>query len=134
MNSEPTKDDALSSVLSRLHEISRVLEEERTKHSNQVEDLWNSMSHQEQQDCFYAVVKRIHKAEVVDGGSYRYALYDVFGWGPEAYGMGMDCGYMDLHNRIWGQWELKNLCDSMAKEFDLDSNKLWDWMVRNHHV
>ena len=44
--------------------------------------------------------KRIYKAELVDRGSYRDALYDVFGFDMHMYGRGMDCGYMNIHNAI----------------------------------
>ena len=33
-------------------------------------------------------------------GSYRHALYSVFGFDPGMYSDGMDCGYMALHNAI----------------------------------
>ena len=44
--------------------------------------------------------KRIFKADITDNGSYRYALYDVFGFDPGMYMRGMDCGYMGIHNAI----------------------------------
>jgi hypothetical protein len=28
-------------------------------------------------------------------------LYDVFGFGPDAYIIGMDCGYMSIHNLLF---------------------------------
>jgi hypothetical protein len=37
---------------------------------------------------------------MIDKGTYRYVLYDVFDFGPDAYSVGMECGYMDLHNAI----------------------------------
>jgi hypothetical protein len=27
-------------------------------------------------------------------------LYDTFGWGPEAYALGMEARYMEIHNLI----------------------------------
>ena len=62
------------------------------------DEWWDSLSQEEQMKAFYSVVKRICKGELDDKGSYRYVLYDVFGFGPESYGMGMNCGYMELHN------------------------------------
>jgi hypothetical protein len=49
------------------------------------EAYWNSLSKEEQLKVFCAVSRRIHQAEIVDQGTYRYALYNVFGFGPEAY-------------------------------------------------
>ena len=61
---------------------------------------WNSLSKEDQLKAFYSVCKRIHKGDVIDRGSYRWVLYDVFEFGPESYIVGMDCGYMSLHNYI----------------------------------
>lgn len=62
--------------------------------------FWNELDYDDKLMAFYSVVKRIHEGEVVKKGSYRYVLYDVFGFGMDAYGIGMECGFMDLHNRI----------------------------------
>lgn len=65
---------------------------------------WNNLSESERENAFYAVVKRIHKGEIEVQGSYRYVLYDVFGFGGHMYEAGMDCGYLELHNRIGGDF------------------------------
>jgi hypothetical protein len=52
--------------------------------------------------AFYSVVKRIHKGEVEDRTTFRGVLYDVFGFGPDAYLVGMDCNYMEIHNLLYG--------------------------------
>jgi len=72
----------------------------KEKQEARINAKWEAMSPDDQQDMFYAVVQRIVEGELVDKGSYRYVLYDTFGWGPEAYWMGMDCGFMELHNSI----------------------------------
>ena len=64
------------------------------------EEYWNSLSKDHQLKVFCAVVRRIVQAELKDKGSYRWALYNVFGFGPESYTQGMDCGFMALHNAI----------------------------------
>ena len=64
------------------------------------EEYWNSLSKDDQLKAFCAVVRRIVQAELKDKGSYRWALYDVFGFGPESYVQGMECGFMALHNSI----------------------------------
>lgn len=76
------------------------METERKDYETKNNEWWNSLSEEEKEDAFYAVVKRIHKAEFIDKGSYRWALYDVFGFDPGMYSRGMDCGFMDLHNAI----------------------------------
>lgn len=72
---------------------------------------WNSLTEEEREDAFYAVIKRMYKAEVVDRGTYRYALYDVFDFDPSMYGRGMDCGYFNLHNMLFDSFELSAMKD-----------------------
>ena len=70
-------------------------------HANTVErsdKLWNSLSEEDRLDLFLAVVRRIYKAEFVEKMSYRGALYETFGFGPEAYMLAQMDGYLDIHN------------------------------------
>jgi hypothetical protein len=59
--------------------------------------------------AFSSVVKRIVKGDIKDRGTYRYVLYDVFGFDMDSYGIGMQCGYMDLHNSVVDIDELEQL-------------------------
>lgn len=75
------------------------------------ENKWNALSKEDQLDYFCAVVRRIHQGEVEDSRSYRGVLYDVFGFGPEAYGSAQMAGYLDIHNLIYSSdYEHKLLC------------------------
>jgi hypothetical protein len=74
-----------------------------------LDDWWNDLTQQEREQAFYAVVKRIYKAEIQDKGTYRYALYDVFGFDGGMYMQGMDCGYMALHNAIYDGNEIETM-------------------------
>ncbi len=76
------------------------MEEERKSYEAENDAWWNALSQQEREDAFYAVVKRIYQGEIVEQGSYRYVLYDTFGFDASMYMRGMDCGYMTLHNAI----------------------------------
>lgn len=80
------------------------LSEEQEDIEKQIEtdmdEWWNSLSKDDQMKAFYSVMKRLVDGELVQKGSYRYVLYDVFGFDAEAYGLGMMCGYMALHNSI----------------------------------
>lgn len=131
MSDSPIK-PSIETTMSKLHELSRIIQEEQAKYDQEVEDMWNSLSPQEQQDCFYAVVKRIHKGDVEDNGTYRYVLYDVFGWGPESYGMGMSCGYMDLHNHIWTRDDMDDLFTKLSEHFNLDAEAVKNWFLKKH--
>ena len=70
------------------------------------DEWWNGLTEQEREDAFYAVCKRIWQADGKDRGSYRHALYHVFGFDAGMYGRGMDCGYMSIHNAIFDGEEL----------------------------
>jgi hypothetical protein len=68
---------------------------------DQQETFWNSLSKEDQIKCFCAVSRRIYKGEIEDRGTYRYVLYDVFHFGPEAYVQAQDAGYLAIHNTLW---------------------------------
>ena len=89
------------------NEFNRVMNEIE-QHS---ENKWNALSKEDQLDYFCAVVRRIHKGEVEDSRSYRGVLYDVFGFGSEAYAPAQMAGYLDIHNLIYSSdYEHKLLC------------------------
>jgi hypothetical protein len=95
--------------LETMTEIGQEMEKARDEYENKNEAWWNSLSEQEREDAFYAVCKRIWQADGMDNGTYRYALYDVFGFDPGMYGRGMDCGYMAIHNAIFDGEELQKM-------------------------
>ena len=96
-------------ALDALAELSQELEKSRKIYEHDNDTWWNGLSEQEREDAFYAVCKRIWKADGVDNGTYRYALYDVFGFDPGMYMRGMDCGYMAIHNAIFDGEELQRM-------------------------
>jgi hypothetical protein len=99
--------DKKEELLSALEEIREAQQKARAEYEAKNEEWWNGLTEEEREDAFYAVTKRMYKAEVVDRGTYRWALYDVFGFDPGMYGRGMDCGYMSLHNIIYDGLELE---------------------------
>ena len=87
-----------------LGEILSELSEEQEDIEKQIDvdmdEWWNRLSKDDQMKAFYSVVKRLVDGELTQKGSYRYVLYEVFGFGMESYMLGMMCGYMALHNSI----------------------------------
>lgn len=79
------------------------------------ESKWNALSKEDQLDYFCAIARRICKAELEKGCSYRTALYDVFGFGPEAYAQAQMSGYLDLHNALYNS----NRLEATVEEFCL---------------
>jgi hypothetical protein len=57
---------------------------------------WDSLTIDNKSQAFRQITKLMYKAEVLDKGSYRYVIYDVFGLD---YGDGLT-HYMQLHNLI----------------------------------
>ena len=89
--------------------IREAQQEAESNYSNDADIFWNNLSEEQRLMAFYSVCKRIHQGEIQEQGSYRYVLYDVFGFGMESYGIGMACGYMDIHNSIFTAQELENM-------------------------
>ena len=103
------REEALDGLLDGLAELSQEMEKSRKVYEHDNDTWWNGLSEQEREDAFYAVCKRIFKADITDNGSYRYALYDVFSFDPGMYMRGMDCGYMGIHNAIFDGEELQRM-------------------------
>lgn len=91
--------------------LDTVWEEAKPAYEAENDAWWNALSEKEREDAFYAVVKRIYVGEVVVKGSYRYVLYEVFGFDYSMYGRGMDCGYLALHNLIMSDEEQRIIQD-----------------------
>ena len=102
--SEHLLDEKFEKALAEMREIQ---EQAGTAYDSEADGFWNSLSKEDQLKCFYSVCKRIHEGDIVNRGSYRYVLYDVFGFGLEAYSVGMKCGYMEIHNGLFQDEETK---------------------------
>jgi hypothetical protein len=89
--------------------------EESAKQSHKdAEDFWNKLSYKDKCNAFHAVVQRLVDGEIKLKGSYRYVLYDIFGFGPDMYVRGMDCGYMALHNSIMDDEQFNKANEGMV--------------------
>lgn len=71
------------------------VEENRSRAEDQA--WWDSLNREGRARALRQVSKLIHKADVENQGSYRYAMYDIFG---VDYCDGL-AHYMDLHNAIY---------------------------------
>ena len=99
----------------------------------QHEEYWNSLTKEQQLAAFCAVSRRIHQGELVDQGSYRHVLYNVFGWGPEAYAPAQLAGYLAIHNAIYAPDDERRLLEEFCKKFDLRSSYVDEWF-KSYHV
>lgn len=82
-------------------ELQRAFQEHRERTVREDSEWWEGLSEEDRLRAFRCVCSRIYDGDVRKRGSYRYVLYETFGFGPEAYSDGMDCGYMSIHNFIW---------------------------------
>ena len=107
-----------------LREASDFYTEAMKEIENEQEAYWNSLTKEQQLKAFCAVSRRLQQGELIDKGSYRWVLYDVFGFGSEAYTQGMDCGYMALHNAIVDEDHDVRLFEEFCKKHGIeDSDK-----------
>ena len=98
-------------ALTELTELSQLFEEIERNYDEDANTWWEKLSEDERHLAFYSVVKRLVKGELRDRGTYRYVLYDVFGFDESSYVMGMNCGFMELHNSIYTHEEMRELRD-----------------------
>lgn len=91
----------VEAVMQELADIGQQMEQERKEYEAGLDAWWNGLSEEDREKAFYAVVKRIYEGEITKQGSYRYVLYQVFGFGPHMYSRALDAGYMEIHNSIF---------------------------------
>jgi len=118
-----------------LHSVLNEVGDAFTKAMKEIEAdqelFWTSLSKEDQLKAFCAVARRIFDGEIKQKGSYRYVLYQVFGFGPEAYAPAQDAGYLAIHNSIYGQDYEDKLLMAFCKKFGVEDaeqkiNSFWD--------
>jgi len=92
--------DSNNFLFDKIAEFTQIYKDAHQKYDIEAEQYWESLSYEDKIKAFYIVTKRIHKGDIIDQGSYRYVLYDVFGFDMDSYIVGMDSGYLDIHNSI----------------------------------
>lgn len=112
-----------SKLLDALSEMSEQMNADAARYEQENDAWWNGLTETEREDAFYAVVKRIYQGEIKERGSYRYVLYEVFGFGPQMYMLGMECGYMELHNAIYTHEEMRVLRDRELASMGIEVEK-----------
>ena len=102
------KNDSKKDFEKILNEMAISFNERMNEIENESETYWNSLTKEQQLKAFCAVVRRIHKGDIEDRGTYRYVLYQVFGFGPEAYAPAQLSGYLTIHNALFDSEEAKH--------------------------
>tara|TARA_B100000886_G_C20402220_1_gene483107 strand:- start:40 stop:492 length:453 start_codon:yes stop_codon:yes gene_type:complete len=87
---------------------------------------WYNLSLEDKQRSFYAVISRMHKAEIEDRGNYRHSLYDIFKFSADMHDVGIECGYKELHDKLEEDDVLDNLSNLQVSDesgiFNVDVN------------
>jgi hypothetical protein len=86
---------------SEMEEFRKVMQEYQERYKSEATEFWNNLSYDDKLKAFYYVVSKIYEGDVKLRGSYRYILYDLFSFEMDAYIIGIDCGYLNLHNIIY---------------------------------
>jgi hypothetical protein len=120
---EESRNKLIDRLSDDLRETSNFYVEVMKEIENEQEAYWNSLSKEDQLKAFCAVSRRIHQAEILDQGTYRHALYGVFGFGPESYTQGMDCGYMAIHNSIMPDDHDEKLLKAFCEKYEISNRE-----------
>jgi len=81
-------------------ELLKIQEEALEQYEQKAKEYYDSLGIDNQLLLFFHITNVIFKNYFKDNSSYRGLLYDKFGFGPEAYSLGMDSGMFSLHNAI----------------------------------
>ena len=103
-------------LMRSIMELYDIQKESEDMYKTDCDDFWKSLSEEDKLKAFYSVISRVVQGELKNKGSYRHVLYDVFGFGPESYGIGMQCGFLALHNSICTDEELTKLREMRYNE------------------
>lgn len=118
-------------ALDALQEFSDIFTKAMQDIEDESEKYWNSLTKEQQLDVFCAVSRRIMKGELEDKGSYRYVLYDVFDFGPEAYAPAQMAGYLSIHNAIKDFDHDSRLLKAFCEKYDIEDaeNKIKEFIL-----
>jgi len=113
-------------------EFLEVQEKALVEYKQKAKEYFDSLETDNQLLMFFHVTNVIFENYFKDNGSYRGLLYDKFGFGPEAYSLGMDSGMLTLHNAISTPQENEEKFEALMKFLDLDLTKQQMMSARNY--
>jgi hypothetical protein len=104
-------------------ELLKIEEEVQEQYTKKAKEYYDSLGIDNQLLLFFYITNIIFENYFKDNGSYRGLLYDKFGFGPEAYSLGMDSGMFSLHNAIFTPDELEEGFNKVVDHLKLDLSK-----------
>lgn len=131
MNDEIKKQE----VLDALSESGRAFNKAMKEYQDSCNSYWNSLTPEEQLMAFCAIIERLHRGELEHKRSYRGMLYDIFGWGPEAYATAQCAGFLDLHNSIYTFEDLEVVFKNTLEELNiqLDDSQISEALAKHFY-
>jgi hypothetical protein len=119
-------------AMHELSEMSQKFEAAMKAEEDHQEQYWNSLSKEQQLMAFCAISRRIFDGEIKQGGTYRYVLYDVFGFGPEAYVPAQCAGYLSIHNAIFTSEQEHKLLEHFATVNGLPKESVTEYYAKHY--
>ena len=104
-------------------ELLKIQEEALEQYEQKAKEYYDSFGMDNQLLLFFYITNVIFKNYFKDNGSYRGLLYNKFGFGPEAYSLGMDSGMFALHNSISTPDESEERFNTLVAHLKLDLSK-----------
>jgi hypothetical protein len=104
-------------------ELLKIEEEVQEQYTKKAKEYYDSLGIDNQLLLFFYITNIIFENYFKDNGSYRGLLYDKFGFGPEAYSLGMDSGMFTLHNSISTPDENEEKFNALMKFLKLELSK-----------
>ena len=104
-------------------ELLKIQEEALEQYEQKAKEYYDSLGMDNQLLLFFYITNVIFKNYFKDNGSYRGLLYNKFGFGPEAYSLGMDSGMFALHNSISTPDESEERFNTLVTYLKLDLSK-----------
>ena len=127
------EDDGVEKAMAELSEIGQRFQKVVDAMEKEQEDFWYSLTKEQQLLVFCAMSRRIVDGEIKQKGSYRYVLYNVFGFGPEAYMAAQCAGYLDIHNAIFDAEHEADLLKAFAKFHGLGEDAVDKFYEKGSH-
>lgn len=102
--------DCKNKMMDELVAWGEVQEKDKEKLHAQMDSWWDNLPKDAQEKAFFSVVKRLQKYECEEDLSYRQVL-DKFGFdgSGSGYYLGVNCGFMNLHNCIAPHNEMQEM-------------------------
>jgi hypothetical protein len=125
-------DEKTEKAMQELSEISERFQAAMKVEEEHQEQYWNSLTKEQQLMVFCAISRRIFDGEIKQGGSYRYVLYDVFEFGPEAYVPAQCAGYLDIHNAIYTGKDEERLLKEFAEFAKIDEELVSQYLQKKY--